>query len=375
MINTRYLSSLMLVTTLLLTVSCSEPVQQRRAKSYKTLTAERSSSHVKSEYTASIRGLQFVDIRPQVSGVITKIAINEGAKVKKGQTLFIIDQVPYKAALEIAKANVKSAQSRVATAKLNAVSSEELLKEDIISTTEQQIALNALSSAQADLALAEAQELNASNNLSYTVVKSPVDGATSMLPYRVGTLVNPSIVEPLVSVTNDKDMYAYFSMSESQILSLIRQNGSAENLLENMPEVELILNDGVSYEHKGKIDAISGIIEQTTGTVSLRAIFENPEQMLRDGGNGTLVIETEHENVIVIPQIATFELQNKVFVFKVVEGKAVSTQISVVAPNNGVEYIITSGLKEGDVIIAEGAGLVREGSPVGNIKKQQQPTK
>ena len=349
-----------------MTVSCDQPVRQSGAKTYKTMTTTLSNSTVDSEYTASIRGLQFVDIRPQVSGMITKIAINEGAKVKKGQTLFIIDQVPYKAALEIAKANVKSASSRVKTAKLNAQSSSELLKEDIISTTEQQIALNALASAEADLALAKAQELNASNNLSYTVVKSPVDGVTSMLPYRVGALVNPTIAEPLVSVTNGESMYAYFSMSESQTLDLIRQNGSADSLLNNMPPVELILNDGVSYQHLGKIDAISGVVEQSTGSVSLRAIFVNPEQMLRDGGNGTIVVESKHDNVVVIPQVATFEIQEKIFVYKVIDGKATSAEIKVVAPDNGTEYIITSGIEPGDVIIAEGAGLVREGTPVGN---------
>ena len=366
MTNTKQLSSLFLAAILIMTVSCDQPVRQSGAKTYKTMTTTLSNSTVDSEYTASIRGLQFVDIRPQVSGMITKIAINEGAKVKKGQTLFIIDQVPYKAALEIAKANVKSASSRVKTAKLNAQSSSELLKEDIISTTEQQIALNALASAEADLALAKAQELNASNNLSYTVVKSPVDGVTSMLPYRVGALVNPTIAEPLVSVTNGESMYAYFSMSESQTLDLIRQNGSADSLLNNMPPVELILNDGVSYQHLGKIDAISGVVEQSTGSVSLRAIFVNPEQMLRDGGNGTIVVESKHDNVVVIPQVATFEIQEKIFVYKVIDGKATSAEIKVVAPDNGTEYIITSGIEPGDVIIAEGAGLVREGTPVGN---------
>lgn len=375
MMNKKKLSSLMLITMLFTIVSCDDPVQQRGKKNYKTLTISRSNSSVGNDYTASIRGLQFVDIRPQISGTITKIEINEGAKVKKGQTLFIIDQVPYIAALEIAKANVKSAEAKIATAKINAESSNELFKEDIISDNEQQIVFNTLSSAEANLSLMKAQELNARNNLSYTVIKSPVDGVTSMIPYRVGALVNQSIVEPLVSVTNDETMYAYFSMSESQILSLIRQNGSTDSLLNNMPEVELILSDGISYQHKGQIDAISGVIEKTTGTVALRAIFNNSEQMLRDGGNGRIVIETKHENVIVIPKVATFEIQNKVFVYKVVDGKATSIEVGVVSPSNSKEYIITSGLNDGDIIIAEGAGLIREGTPVGNKQISQQSTK
>ena len=369
----KKLSSLLLVAILFMTVSCDEPVQKRGSKNYETLTASRSNSNIASEYTASIRGTQSVDIRPQISGIITKISINEGAKVKKGQTLFIIDQVPYIAALEIAKANVKSAEANVATAKLNAESSNELFKGNIISDNERQVAFNNLSSAEANLALTKAQEVNASNNLSYTVVKSPVDGVTGMITYREGALVSPSITEPLVSVTNNENMYAYFSMSESQILALVRENGSTEKLLKNMPEVELVLNDGVTYQHKGKVDAISGVIDENTGTVALRAIFSNPEQMLRDGGNGRIVIETEYENVIVIPHIATFEIQNKVFVYKVIDGKATSSQISVVTPDNGKEYIIKSGIEDGEVIIAAGAGLIREGTPVGSAKKQQKP--
>lgn len=338
--------------------------QSSSEKSYKTLTVELSNSSVSQKYSAAIQGTQFVEIRPQISGTITKILIGEGANVKAGQTLFIIDQVPYQAALDVAKANVKSAQAAAATAELNAQSSQALFDSSVISNNELQIALNTLASSQADLALAQAQQTNAQNDLSYTVIKSPVDGVASMIPYRVGALVSSSITDPLVSVTNNQNMYAYFSMSESQILTLIQENGSSQQLLENMPSVELVLNNGASYQHLGKVDAISGTIDKSTGTVSLRATFQNPEQLLRDGGNGSVVIRTELDSIMIIPKVATFELQDKIFAYKVIDGKASSSELKIYPLDNGIEYIVESGLDVGDVIVAEGAGLLREGTVI-----------
>ncbi len=350
----------------LMVTSCNQEVQKGggAAKEYKTMTVGLGSSSIGTRYSTSIRGEQFVDIRPQVSGVITDILVEEGAKIKKGQTLFIIDQVPYRAALDVAEANVKSAEASVATAKLNADNGRELYKESVISNNELQITLNTLASAEANLALMKAQAQSARNDLSYTAVKSPVDGVASMIPYRVGALVSSSITDPLVSVSNNNKMYAYFSMSESQLLALSRVSGSVDSLMSRMDRVELVLNDGEMYNHCGEVDAISGTIDRSTGTVSMRAVFENPEQMLRDGGSGSIVVTTDMTDVIVIPKVATFEIQNKVFVYRVVDGKAASSQLRVYPYNNGKEYVVESGVNIGDVIIAEGAGLLREGTAV-----------
>mgnify|MGYP002532340735 FL=1 len=316
-------------------------------------------------YTAVINGRQSVEIRPQVSGTITQVCIAEGAKVKKGQTLVIIDQVPYKAALETAVANVKSAEASVGTARLTANSKEQLFKEKVVSDFDLQTARNSLLQAEATLAQAKAEEVNARNNLSYTEVKSPVDGVSGMLPYRVGALVDASITTPLTTVSDDKEMYVYFSMTESQILSLIRQYKTLDEALKQMPEVELKLSDGLTYAHKGRIDAISGTIDTSTGAVSLRATFPNPGHMLRNGGSGTVIFPYVKENVLIIPQEATYEIQDKIFVYKVVDGKATSSQVTVFPINDGKEYIVEDGIKEGDTIIAEGAGLVQEGTAVG----------
>lgn len=315
-------------------------------------------------YTAVINGQQSVEIRPQVSGTITQVCIAEGAKVKKGQTLVIIDQVPYKAALETAVANVKSAEASVGTARLTANSKEQLFKEKVVSDFDLQTARNSLLQAEATLAQAKAEEVNARNNLSYTEVKSPVDGVSGMLPYRVGALVDASITTPLTTVSDDEEMYVYFSMTESQILSLIRQYKTLDEALKQMPEVELKLSDGLTYAHKGRIDAISGTIDTSTGAVSLRATFPNPEHMLRNGGSGTVIFPYVKENVLIIPQEATYEIQDKIFVYKVIDGKAASSQVTVFPINDGKEYIVEDGIKEGDTIIAEGAGLVQEGTVV-----------
>lgn len=349
---------------LVLATSCKQAPQAMGDAVYKVMEVSKADRLLSQSYTAVVNGRQSVEIRPQVSGTITQVCIEEGTKVQKGQLLFVIDQVPYKAALQTAVANVKSAEASVATARMTADSKKELYAEQIVSNFDLQTAVNSLHEAEASLALAQAEELNARNNLSYTEVRSPVSGVTSMLPYRVGALVSSSITTPLATVSDDEEMYVYFSMTETQILSLIRQHGSLEKALEQMPQVELLLSDGLKYPHAGKVDAISGTNDAGTGTVSLRATFPNPERMLRDNSSATLLFPYKQENVLVIPQEATFEIQDKVFAYKVVDGKATSTQLDVYPVNDGKEYIVQQGLAEGDIIIAEGAGLVQEGTPV-----------
>lgn len=347
---------------LLLATSCSNTPHTAETGRYNTMTMTAESRTLNQNYTAVITGRQCVEIRPQVSSTITEVCIEEGAKVTKGQTLFIIDQVPYKAALQTAVANVKSAEAAVATARMTASSKEELFNEHVVSAFDLQTARNQLLEAEAALEQAQAAEISARNDLSYTEVKSPVNGVASMIPYRVGALVDASITTPLATVSDDGEMYVYFSMTENQVLSLIRENGTLEEAMKQMPEVELRLSDGLMYAHKGKIDAMSGTIDTGTGSVSLRATFPNPERMLRNGGSGTVVFPYQMDNVLVVPQEATYEIQDKIFVYRVTDGKARSTPVTVFPVDNGKEYIIEQGLKAGDVIVAEGAGLLQEGT-------------
>lgn len=354
--------------SLLFVTACKNAPQPMGTVDYKVMEVDYGNCALSQNYTAVINGRQSVEIRPQVSGTITQVCIAEGAKVHQGQVLFIIDQVPYESALQTAIANVKSAEANVATAKMTTHSKEELFRENVISDFDLQTARNSLLEAEAALAQAKAEEVNARNSLSYTEVKSPVDGIASMLPYRVGALVSSSISTPLTTVSDDREVYAYFCMTENQILSLISQNGTLEKALKEMPKVELQLSNGQRYSHKGTIDAISGTIEAGTGVISVRATFPNSEQMLRDGSSGEVIFSYSKESVIIIPQEATFEVQDKVFAYKVVDGKAVSTQLQVYPVNDGKKYIVEKGLEKGDIIIAEGAGLVQEGAVVKTAK-------
>lgn len=342
-----------------------QTAQQGGAGWYKTMKVTTTDRTVNSTYTATIEGRQDVEVYPQVTGKITQVCVKEGADVKRGQTLFVIDQVPYKAALETALANVESAEAAVATAQMTVESKEELYKDKVVSEFDLRTARNTLRQQKAALAQAQAELTNARNNLSYTEVKSPVSGTAGMIPYRVGALVSSSMTTPLVTVSDNDEMYAYFSMTEKQMLTMTRQNGGATaNSVKAMPEVTLQLSDGTTYPEKGKIDAISGIIDTKTGVVSIRAMFPNSDHTLRSGGSGNIVLPNIRKDCIVIPQAATYELQDKVFVYKVVHGKTKSAQIKVFAINNGKEYIVESGLNEGDEIVAEGAGLLKEGVEV-----------
>ena len=342
-------------------VSCKEKKAEQTTQVYKTMKVESSSQTVKTQYSATMKGKEIVEIRPQVSGLITKILTAEGQKVHKGQALFIIDQVPYQAALNTAEASLKSAKAAEATAQLNYDSKKQLRDQQVISDFELQTAQQALLSAQAQVAQAQAGVTNARNSLSYTVVKSPLSGVAGMIPYHVGALVSSNIAEPLISVCDDSEMWVYFSLSEREVTDLSMKYGSLDRFMSEMPDVSLLLSNGTEYGQKGRVDAVSGIVDANTGAVSLRAVFPNRDHLLRNGGTGTVVVSTVREGVIVIPQTATFELQNKVFVYRVVDGKTQQTEIEVAPLDDGKTYIVESGLKEGDIIIAEGAGLLKEG--------------
>ena len=363
-LNKKWMRLMVLVGCAALTASCKQaPVAQMEAE-YAVLKVSPSDKVLSTTYSATIRGRQDIDIYPQVSGFLTRLCVEEGQAVRKGQVLFIIDQVPYKAALETAVANVESAKAGLATAELTYNSNKELYAQKVVSEFSLKTAENSYLTAKAQLSQAEAQEISARNNLSYTEVKSPSDGVVGALPYRAGALVSPSLPQPLTTVSDNSDMYVYFSMTENQLLALTRQYGSMDEALKNMPAAELRLNDNSVYDKKGTIESISGVIDRQTGTVVARVVFPNESRLLHSGASGTVVVPATYKNCIVIPQEATVQLQDKTLVYKVVDGKAVSTLITVAGINDGREYVVLDGLKVGDEIVSTGAGLLREGTQV-----------
>lgn len=343
--------------------ACGEAPTAPVALPYASQTIAYTSAEVDAFYSASIRGRQDISIMPQVGGTISQVAVTEGQVVRAGQTLFVIDQVPYRAALATAEANVQAAQAGVATAQLTFDSKQELHARNVVSTYDLRLAENQLLTAKAALAQAEAQAVNARNSLSYTVVKAPANGVVGTIPFRVGALVGPSMPQPLTTVSDNSQMYVYFSMTENQLLNLTRKYGSMEAALKALPQLELQLNDGSIYEHPGKIESISGVIDQNTGAISLRAVFPNPGRLLHSGGSGNVVLRQHYADCVVIPCIATFEVQDRVFVYTVVEGKTTAKMVEVMK-YDGQNYIVKSGLEPGEVIITEGVAMLREGTPV-----------
>lgn len=356
----------------MLTACKKDPGVSMQEESYPLLTLKPENRELSVKYSAVIEGRQDVEVRPQISGIITRVCVGEGARVRRGQVLFIIDQVPYHAALQKAEAVVATAEANEAIARQTLEGKETLYRDKVISDFELRTAQNNYKSAKAALRQALVERTEAANNLSYTEVKSPVDGYAGMTSFRVGALVSPTMTQPLITVSDNSEMYAYFSMTEKQVLNLTAQHGSLYQALAAFPEVSLVLNDGSTYELKGKVDVISGIIDKTTGSISVRATFPNPGKRLMSGGTVNVAIPYRKENCIVIPQGATYEIQNRVFAYKVVNGKAVSTALQVLEINDGREYIVVSGLQAGDIIVAEGAGLLKEGTVVTSANNSKQ---
>ena len=363
-VNKKWLRLIGIVGCTVWMASCKQATDAGVKPSYAIMEVKAADKELSTSYSATIRGRQDIDIYPQVSGTIEKLCVTEGQTVRRGQLLFVIDQIPYRAALKTAVANVEAARAAMATAELTYNSNKELYAQKVVSEFSLKTAENTYLTAKAQLTQAEAQEVNARNNLSYTEVKSPSDGVVGALPYRVGALVGANLPYPLTTVSDNSDMYVYFSMTENQLLALTRQYGSMDEALKNMPEVELVLNDNSVYNNKGVIESISGVIDRQTGTVMARVVFPNESRLLHSGASGTVVVPSIYKDCIAIPQGATVQMQDKVVVYKVVDGKAVSTLITVAGISDGREYVVLSGLRSGDEIISEGAGLVREGTQV-----------
>ncbi|MCH5237210.1 MAG: efflux RND transporter periplasmic adaptor subunit [Muribaculaceae bacterium] len=352
--------ALLIATGLISLASCgdknnSQQIQQAPALS--VLTVSESDATLDTSYPTTLEGENDVEIRPQVSGFLTKVHVDDGQRVTKGQVLFTIDQVQLQAAVEQAQAAVAVAQANVNTAQTNADNNKILLDKNIISASAYQTSLDALNAAKAQLNQAQAALTSARKNLSFTTVTAPVSGIVGSIPFKEGTLVSPSTL--LTILSNNKDMQAYFSLNEKTILDLTN-NGTRtlKEAADSLPEVSLQLATGAIYPYKGKITSISGVIDPATGSAQAKAIFPNPDGMLHSGNTGNILMPVTHTGTIEIPQNATFEVQDMKFVYVVGDSAKVHTRpITVAAQNDGKKYIVTSGLKPGDVIVTEGVGI------------------
>ena len=341
--------------------SCSGETQQMQqgAPQIATITTSYGTADLEKSYPATIKGKTDIDVRPLVSGFITKVHVDEGQVVSKGQVLFTLDQVQYQAAVDQAQAAVLVAETAVQTAQLTANTKRSLFEKNIISEYENQLAQNSLAQAQAQLAQAKAGLVNAQKNLSYTVVTAPSSGVVGKIPNREGSLASPSMVTPLTTVSDTGDVYAYFSLTEKDILEMTEENKSLAAAIKAMPEVQLRLSDGTIYESTGKVATITGTIDSSTGTASVRALFKNSKGVLRSGSTGQVVVPHHMDSVIVIPQKATYELQDHKFVYVVGDScKVASRPITIYSLNDGQNFVVTSGLSANEQVVVEGVGTV-----------------
>lgn len=345
-----------------------------QVKEYKTLTLEPKTATLYADFPATIQGQQNIEIRPRVEGYIDKIFVDEGAVVKTGQPLFKISAPEYEQEVRTASASIKSAQASVSAAKLAVNKVKPLVEKGIISKYDLESAQYNYESAMATLAQANAALVNAKTNLGYTTVTSPVNGVVGSIPFRLGSLVSSNTADPLTTVSSIGNVYAYFALNEKKLLDFTQNTASPGTTLaqkiKNMPEVSLLLSDGTTYPEKGRVETVNGLINTETGSVTFRARFANPKSIIRSGSSTTVRIPNKVVEKILIPQSATFELQDKIFAVTVgKDGKTKNINITVLENTAGNYYVVTSGLKTGDQIVLEGVASLKDGS---EIKPQNQ---
>ncbi len=318
------------------------------------------------EFPSTIEGTVNVEIRPQVDGYLDKIYVDEGAYVTKGQPLFKINDNPYHEQVNNAQANIQAAKANLEKAGIELNRIRPLVENKVVADVQLKSAQAAYDAAKANLAQAQAGANNAGINLGYTLVKAPVNGYIGRIPYKAGALVGRNETQPLTVLSDIRNVYAYFSMSESDFLQFTTQSKgkTISDKIRELPQVELQLADNNIYAAKGKIELVEGQFDKTMGTISFRAVFPNADGLLRSGNTGKIRIPHTNNNVLAIPQQSTFELQDKVFVFAVGDSnKVVSKPISIGAKTTNY-YLVNSGLKPGEKIVFTGVDRLRDGAVI-----------
>ena len=367
------ISVVAVLTLSILCSNCGEEATPTVKDCYRLLRVQRQDITLTRNFIVKMESLHNIYVRPLVSGRLVKILVKEGAHVKKGQPLFVIDQAPYIAAVDAAKAQVSTARVALSSAQLNLDGKEKLYAQKMVGESDLLRARHAKEEAYSQLEAALAELESARTQLDYTTICSPVDGTIGMIEYRVGDLVETDGENHMVIVSDNNNLHAYGALSEETLSELLKDFNcnSADELLEKLPPVTFYSNWGYKLEEKGHIDVISGTIDLDNGATYIRASFHNPTERLRNGSNGYIELPYIQHHVVVIPQEAVVDIHNKYLVYKVVDGKAVETEVTILPYNDGQNFVVTSGLEPGDVIIAEGAGFVEDGIEVTEKKDKK----
>lgn len=354
--------ALIILTATLFFASCKEKAAEKGKEipTYQVLTLKPRQVTFYWDHPATIQGQNIVEIRPMVAGYLENIYVNEGAAVTKGQLLFRIKNPQYEQDIVTANAAIKIAEANVNTARMNVEKVKPLVENEIVSKYQLDAAQYTLQSEQAALAQARATLANAQTNQGYTYIKSPQNGTIGLIPYKVGALISSTNTEPLTTLANTGTVYAYFSLNEKQLLGLMQRvagNTMAEKVAK-IPPTTLVLANGTVYPDKGKIETAGGAIESGTGTATFKATFANPMGVIQSGASATVRVPRIDDSALLVPQTAIYQLQDKSFVYKLVDGnKVMSTSVTTSPTDDGDYAVLTSGVKAGDKILLNGMNL------------------
>ena len=305
--------------------------------------AKTSIGKVEKKYPGVIEGSVNVDIKAQVSGYLEAIYVKEGQYVNKGQSLFKIKGDVYEEQVNNSRAAYKSALANQANAKLEVEKVRPLVEGKVYTEIQLKTAQANLDAASAQVAQAKAALGSSQLNADFSLIKAPVSGYISRIPNRIGNLVTPTDAQPLTSLSEIDNVFVYFSLSEADYLTYTK------NLKLNS-STSLIMADQSMYEHKGKLEVASGNIDRTTGTITLKAIFPNPQKQLRSGGSARIILNNSLDAVVTVPMASVKDIQDKFFVFVLKANNKIAMVPIVIAGNSGTNYFVSSGLKNGDKI-------------------------
>ncbi len=334
------------------------------------MTVKLSDATVTTFYSALLEGKVNVEIRPQVDGTLQTIYVDEGSLVKAGQSLFKIEDRVYREQYNSALASQHAAEAKLVVARLDEEKLVPLVQNKVISEIQLKTARANTHAAQAAVEQAKAAARSAQVNLDYTVIKAPVSGYIGKIPLRLGSLVSKNQSAWLTLLSDVSEVYAYFSMSENDFMHFRQQYAGVtiQDKLRQVSPVSLVLSDGSLYTEKGVIGSVSGQFDQTTASVRIRAVFPNPHGLLRSGNTGKVVIESLSRKALLVPQAATVELQDKVFVFVLGKGNSVKKQVVTVSGKSGNNFIVSTGLKPGDTILTAGVEKIQDGTVITPVK-------
>ena len=346
--------------------SCGVDMPKETNSSFETMTVKKSDIEIPYKFSARMKGQNDVTVTPQVSGQLMRICVAEGQQVKKGQTLFIIDSRNAQLELEAAQANLQAALAQENSAKLEYESNKNLFDKKIVSSYMLNNSENAFKQAQSAVAQARAAVNRAKVNLGFCTITATVSGIIGEIPVRVGDQVSP--MTQLTMLSGNTTMYAEFSVTEAIVEAMVKEGMKAnevEKYIANLPPTTFVMKNGTEYPHKGHVISLTGVVNSETGSLTSKVSFPNPEGHLYSGIQGTIVMPFAEKGVIIVPQHAVVRLQDKSQVYKVkADSTATAVEVTTEDTGNGKDFIVTSGLNEGDQIVTTGANNVTEGQKV-----------